>query len=469
MVSSWYFTAPWEPVSIRRGDALGFRSGADYFAELLAPGLSNGTSDARWISILSWCLKWSHEAWWNAGVGDLSQRDHRQARYAWLRPLELLWVARTLQAEEGAGQAQGRQLRGRRSVERWLKTDAQSPNFAMSLEQFRRYRQIGMYGAYRVVFRTVPGLTTGDGWTPADTAIKLARLVNESLPAQARLRQENFEKGTKWGHWCGGGEVRYWVERGWQSWATPGGLLPTPDDAMAKPLPVAERRLLELSLFDASSVRRVTAEVLASAKEARSHLELCRKLAGSDALSRKLGSGALAPLPAFSHFADTAMHTMRTLWGAINSDEVTQAPTVAQLEKLEGLQGTLEQLRVAGAEWLNAAHGRDVFPHDQVVTRLAEAMRDAKSRTDQLRALARHHNQHGGGRRWFREQADRLVPLVADTGVAASDYRFRLMPLSYLAAQCGVADMDKVLKAAARSELDGMARHAVAEEEVDAW
>ncbi len=34
---SWYFTAPWDPVAIRRGDALGFRAGADYFADL--PGL----------------------------------------------------------------------------------------------------------------------------------------------------------------------------------------------------------------------------------------------------------------------------------------------------------------------------------------------------------------------------------------------------------------------------------------------
>ena len=71
---SWYFTAPWDPVLIRRGDALGLRAGADYFADLLAPGLSNATSDARWISLLSWCLKWSHVVWSNAGGGDLSRR-----------------------------------------------------------------------------------------------------------------------------------------------------------------------------------------------------------------------------------------------------------------------------------------------------------------------------------------------------------------------------------------------------------
>jgi hypothetical protein len=40
-----------------------------------------------------------------------------------------------------------------------------------------------------------------------------------------------------------------------------------------------------------------------------------------------------------------------------------------------------------------------------------------------------------------------MVPLVADTGIAASDYRFRLRTLGRLAAQCGVAKMKGVLDA----------------------
>ncbi len=155
---SWYLTAPWDPIPVRRGDALGLRAGADYFADLLAPGLSNATSDARWISLLSWCLKWSHVVWTISGGRDLSRRDDQRARYAWLRPLELLWVDRTL----NSGQITG-QLRGRRSVERWRKADRQLPDFSMSPDQFRRYRQVGMYGAYRVVLRTIPGLTTDEG------------------------------------------------------------------------------------------------------------------------------------------------------------------------------------------------------------------------------------------------------------------------------------------------------------------
>src|SRR5207245_11374416 len=110
-----------------------------------------------------------------------------RSRYAWLRPLELLWVDRTLESGQTTGQ-----LRGRRSIERWRKAERQLPNFAMSPDQFRRYRQVGTYGAYRVVLRTVPGLTTGDAWTPADAALKLADIVNRSLPSGVRLKREHF-------------------------------------------------------------------------------------------------------------------------------------------------------------------------------------------------------------------------------------------------------------------------------------
>ncbi len=449
MSADWYFTAPWDPVSIRRGDALGLRGGADYFADLLAPGLSNGASDARWISLLSWCLKWSHIVWTSAGGRDLARRDEQIARYAWLRPLELLWVDRTLESGQTTGQ-----LRGRRSVERWRNADRQLPNFAMSPDQFRRYRQVGSYGAYRVILRSVPGLTTGDGWTPASTALALADLVNDSLPRDVRLRQGHFENGTKWGRWSGGNEARYWVERGWSSaCASAGGILPTADEAASKRLPEQERRLLESALFSADSRRRITAEALARAKGAKSHAELCDALANSSVLSKAIDPASLAPLPAFSRFADAAMHAMRRLWHEMNNDDTNQAPTVEKLARSAELQTSLGLARDAGAAWLQAA-GRSTFPHVHVISRLAQAMRSARSPLSQLRALARHHHEHGGGRRWFHEQAGRMVPLAADTGIAASDYRFRLRSLSRLAAQCGVAKMNHVLEATGRHEQD---------------
>ena len=447
MNTSWYFTAPWDPVMVRRGDALGFRAGADYFADLLAPGLSNATSDARWISLLSWCLSWSHVAWQKAGGCDLSTRAGQRARYAWLRPLELLWVDRTLESGQTTGQ-----LRGRRSIERWRKAERQLPNFAMSPDQFRRYRQVGTYGAYRVVLRTVPGLTMGDGWTPADTALKLANLVNESLHRDVRLRQAHFENGTKWGHWADD-EAQYWVRHGWPAaWAETGsGLLPTRDNDVRKRLPEEERRLLTPVLFGAESTRRITAEALARANDLSSHAALCEALANSSMLAKKIEPGSLAPLPAFTRFADASMHAMRGLWTEINTDDATQAPAITKLARSSELRARLDMVRATADAWLGAP-GRREFPHDDVMTRLAKAMREAKTRTAQLRALAHHHGEYGGGQRWFREQAGKMVPLVADTGIAASDYRFRLRSLGRLAAQCGIAKMNNVLDAVDRHE-----------------
>ncbi len=448
----WYLTSPWDPVPVRRGDALGLRPAADYFAELLAPGLSNSTSDARWISLLSWCLKWSHVVWEHAGGADLSRRDAQRARYAWLRPLELLWIARTLVSDQTTGQ-----LRGRRSLKRWLGSlddPHPLPNFAMTADQFRRYRQVGTYGAYRVVLRSVPGLTTGDGWTPGATGLALANVVNDSLPRGARLKEQYFENGTKWGRWSGGDEARYWVDRGWQAAREHlGGFLPTPDGRADQRLPSEERRLLEPVLFAADSTRWVTVQVLASAKTARTHVELCHALASSAELSKKLAPASLAPLPAFTHFADAAMHAMRGLWSEINYDDAKQAPPVDKLVRSDKLRSSLDQLREASVAWLDAP-ARSAFAHEHVATQLAGVMSNATTPIEQLRALAQHHYENGGGRRWFRERDGKLVPLVADTGIVASDYRFRLRSLCRLAAQCGVANMNHTLDAIGQRELD---------------
>lgn len=446
----WYFTSPWDPVMIRRGDALGFRAGADYFADLLAPGLSNNTVDARWISILSWCLHWSHAAWRSAGGGDLTRRDDQRARYAWLRPLELLWVDRTLEAGQDTGQ-----LRGRRSIERWRRGDRKDPNFAMTSDQFRRYRQVGTFGAYRVIFRGIPGLTTGDGWTPSEIALKLADLVNDSLPRVARISQEHFENGTRWGIWGGGEEARYWLERGWQSWTKRGGFLPTPDKDTGIQLPEAERNILGPALFASGSTRRVTAEALARARAPKTHTDLCDALASSSMLAEKIKPASLAPLPDFTRFADAAMHAMRRLWNEIKPyyNNGRDAPTAEQLAGSKELKDPLDKLRKAAAAWRRAP-GRSTFPHESVVTHLAEAVLTDATPAEQLRALSRHHHEHGGGLRWFREQAGKMVPLVPDTGIAATDYRFRLRPLARLAAQCGVANMNHVLDAVSQQTLD---------------
>ncbi len=61
-----------------------------------------------------------------------------------------------------------------------------------------------------------------------------------------------------------------------------------------------------------------------------------------------------------------------------------------------------------------------------------------------------------------------MVPLVADTGIAASDYRFRLQALSRLATQCGVANMNIALNAVAQPEFGSTVVHEPDDEEGDA-
>jgi hypothetical protein len=317
----------------------------------------------------------------------------------------------------------------------------------MNPDQFRRYRQVGTYGAYRVVFRTVADLTEGDGWTPAKTALKLADLVNQKLPQEAQLRDKRFERVTKWGIWRDQ-ETRFWTERGWREWRTKAdhGFLPTPDNAVRKPLSKDERRILEPALFSTDSVRRVTAEVLASANACRSHSELCDALANSTKLELKLKPASLVPFPAFTRLADAAMHAMRVLWKEIIRDEENQAPVIEKIARSSDLQEKFQELRKASETWCKTQH-RNTFPHNQTVTRLAETMFDVNTPKEQIQALTKYHQENGGGRRWFREQAGKLMPLVADTGIATSDYRFRLRSICLLAAQCGVADMNAALDA----------------------
>ena len=73
------FNAPWEPVVVRRGDALGLRALADQFADALAPDLSNRVRDGRWVTILAWCLARSQEVFHASGGRSVATRS-RAAR-----------------------------------------------------------------------------------------------------------------------------------------------------------------------------------------------------------------------------------------------------------------------------------------------------------------------------------------------------------------------------------------------------
>ena len=151
-------------------------------------------------------------------------------------------------------------------------------------------------------------------------------------------------------------------------------------------------------LFGDDSVRRLTAETLASAKGAPSHHELCDALASSNAIAKKVARESLAPLPTFTRLADAAMDAMRAVWTELTHDKEEQAPDIQKLVRSAELQSKLELLHTTSKAWLRAP-GRSALPHAQGADELAEAMRDATSPLQQLRPLSKHHDQHASCRR----------------------------------------------------------------------
>jgi hypothetical protein len=125
-------------------------------------------------------------------------RAQQQDRYAWLRPLELMWVARTIAL---ADDWRDRSLTGQRCVRPWYEFDDQaSDRFGMSADQFRAYRQTGMYGGYRVVLRRWPGMTvSADGWTPGPATMRLARWLNGKLGSARPSAPSNPGEGSEHG------------------------------------------------------------------------------------------------------------------------------------------------------------------------------------------------------------------------------------------------------------------------------
>src|SRR5947209_8662667 len=91
-------------------------------------------------------------------VFGVSTRYEQRDRYTWLRPLELMWVARTIGL---AGEDwRDRSLAGQRRMWPWYRDGKVFANrFGMTVDQFRAYRQTGMYGGYRLAFRKWPEMT----------------------------------------------------------------------------------------------------------------------------------------------------------------------------------------------------------------------------------------------------------------------------------------------------------------------
>lgn len=434
------FTAPWEPVVIRRGDALGLRALADQFAEAIAPNLTNRVRDGRWVTILAWCLARSQQAFHASGGRSVETRDQERERYAWLRPLELMWVARTIALTPEDWRT--RSLAGQRRVRPWYQDEnKQTDRFGLTIDQFHAYRQTGMYGGYRLAFRKWPGMThRGDGWTPGPGTHRLAKWLDDKLGAAARpswslhaadAATDLRIRGAR------GEEDRWWLRR-WSTFDHPSGniehTLPRAKNDFTK---LPEAHLLEPLVFgsDPSGSRRLKVAREVARAGATQHIEVC------DYLGRAFGSDrTIALLPRFARLADAGMAAMDLIAERLRRE--SQVP-LADIAALPDAKPICEELMAAAHEWLKGAQ----MPtgHIEAAHRFANSITSARP-SECLGALLQYHEVYGGGLRWFVLRGNQIEPRVPPRA-GTSRYRFRLWSLCRLATQVGVLrDMPEAVR-----------------------
>jgi hypothetical protein len=446
-----FFTAPWDPVAVRRGDALGLRALTDELAELLAPGLSNRTEDLRWVTILCWCLYYSNLAWNLLRQNTLTGRRFAQERYAWLRPLELMWIART--QELAMGEWRGRQLPGQRSVASWLENNRRSSRFGLSPDQYGRYRQTGVYGAYRVAFRRWPGLSgIGDGWTPGTKCTEFAKFVQDKLGvAQLKI-------GTRLSSRIWQGRQDEWWLKTWSTFdrgskRSAQATLPRRRDDFS---PLEEADLIKPLLFGAvkqgnhqnteTHRRRNTVQVAATSS-AGSHESLC------DHLARNLRCDfpGLVILPDFTRLADAGMELMDAIFAALRDATSPNGLTVGDLIDRRDIRNRSSSLRAMAKRWVGRSH-RDDLRHVQAAHDFARSVH-VSSNDRCVQELVSYHERKGGGVRWFVFRGGRVVPNIAVSDNSTARYRFRLWSLCRMAVQCRqIRSMPRALKPERRAE-----------------
>ena len=440
MRQEWMLTAPWDAIAVRRGDALGFRLATDRLSDILAPDLSNRTQDARWITLLSWCLCVTEKAPWQSNNIPVEQwlrsRPGAAARYDWLRPLELCWVTRTMELlSDGVRE---RQLPGIRAVRRWKESEWTAERFGLSEDQWARYRQTGAYGAYRTAFRRLPGLTLyGNGWTPGPAAAKLADRVAYVLKDPAlRLDDEPINGHAK--------PETYWINGRWATFrdsSVPAlRMLPESSTTIEPLKDEQEREILAGVLFgnDLHGQRR-RAVVLACARSpATIHSKLCGDVA--EALRADNECESLVLLEPFSEFADAALAAMLALWRQF-SIPGRSAPILKldELTSVKEVRDSADRLLEFAKQWrqVRQQHAAIMLPM-QTCDDLARELAPVTNSTAAIRCLMIHHTCKGGGLRWMRLRDESIVPLLPTRGFVSTPYRFRLWQLCRMAVQCDI-------------------------------
>jgi len=422
----FFFTAPWEPLIVRRGDALGLGALADQFADAVAPDFSNRIRDGRWVTILAWCLVQSQQVFHVSGGRVDSTRAQQNERYSWLRPLELMWVARTITLLEKDDWKQ-RSLPGQRRVAPWINKKS-IERFGMTPEQFRAYRQTGVYGGYRRAFRKWPGMTLhGDGWTPDTETKKLAGWLDGNLKnARLQLGEELNSRSAKSGRST---EDKWWLNH-WKEFDQTGkyadeNTLPRPKYE-SKILP--ESDLLKPLIFGVDPQGQKRLKVVSSIKKssATSPAELCKHLS-----SEFKDDPVIARLYSFSRLADAGIAAMELIATVLGDKPYVELKAIAQHKDAVRI---CKELMASAQAWRNLPDMQ--LRHIETARRFADMVK-----TDQpiecLRLLLHYHETYGGGLRWFVLRNGRVEPRTPPLS-SASRYGFRLWSLCRLATQCGV-------------------------------
>ena len=427
-----FFTEATEPTFVRRGDPLGFRSAADSFADMLAPGLSNRTYDARWLSLLSWILVHVSEVRRERGFEDSGNGlDERRDIYRWIRPLELMWIARAVKTFSGNRPALGRrQLPGRTAVADYIDLNEREAHWGLKQDQYARYRFNGPHGAYRGLLGELEGMTVmGDGHRPGKRAERLARFVDERFPVRHVVHKAGPRPApeTYWRNAWQGWSRHLKENEAWlpQRWSAGKGLRRKEIELLAPPV---------FGLGHRAKRRKLVAE-LAAASSAGSHLTLVRALVHD--LSPDLDKDQrllLTPLPAFSALADAGVDAMDEAWNALRPPS-PPIRKIAEVAKLQECRAALERLRDVASKWRAAKGGKDRQALAPVQALADRVGRPRLAPVQVLEALLEHHEDDGGGRRWFKLTPTRIASDLRTTGGGASPYRFRLWSLGRLAVQ----------------------------------
>ncbi|MBP1908313.1 hypothetical protein [Methanolobus bombayensis] len=416
----WLFTSPSNSSIIKRGDVLGWQKIANDFSDMLAPDLNNGTHDARWISILSWCLVVSNTI-------PLRQDFDRSELYKWLKPLEVFWIKATLEkiaSDNKYGNYSDYQLPGRRKIKEW---SGKYNDLKELLDDLDNFRYSGIYGTYRTILKNVPGFTEDcDGWTPDIVATDLANQYN--IPYQKNISARGNPQPNA--YWLGKTSIENSDEKSlWDLIRSQRiSRLPTSKKSVSN-LTKKEEQILISALFskDGNGKRRRIVANAIEKSNAQSYADLCNDV--SKKLQDIPDAYLLCP---FSRLSDSAIDLLNNIWNCIKDK-----PRVT-LSEVHITGDCRQQLKNSVDLWIEAKNdslANNFRIIDQFVSMISDIdnMKDA----DLVRCIVNYHSENCRGRKWMQINNEYVEPLLFSNTTEASYYRFRLWQLSRLALQCG--------------------------------